>query len=59
MHESRNPPSQEMFFYKEGNTFESSADKGEPNRFTFDDETYNSGTFYRADGKTFKVTRVK
>ena len=48
----------EMFFFKEGNTFESD-DKGGPNRFEFDDENYNTGTFYRADGKTFPVQRVK
>lgn len=48
----------EMFFFKEGNTFESD-DKGGPNRFEFDDESYNTGTFYRADGKTFPVQRVK
>ena len=48
----------EMFFSKEGNTFESD-DKGGPNRFVFDDENYNSGTFYRADGKSFPVKRAK
>jgi hypothetical protein len=25
----------------------------------FDDENYNSGTFYRADGKTLPVKRAK
>ena len=40
-------------------TFESSPDKDEPNRFVFDDETYNIGTFYRADGKTFPIKRAK
>jgi len=49
----------EMFFSKEGNSFESSSDAGETNRFVFDDENYSSGTFYRADGKTFPVKRVK
>ena len=48
----------EMFFFKDGNTFESDA-KGGPNRFEFDDENYNTGTFYRADGKTFPVQRAK
>ena len=48
----------EMFFFKEGNTFESN-EKGGPNRFEFDDENYNTGTFYRADGKTFPVQRIK
>lgn len=49
----------ELFFFKEGNTFESSPDKGGPNRFEFDDGNYNSGTFYRADGKSLRVTRAK
>ncbi len=49
----------EMFFSKDSTTFESSPNKGEPNRFVFDDENYNSGTFYRADGKTFSVKRAK
>lgn len=49
----------ELFFFKEGNTFESSPDKGGPNSFVFDDEKYNSGTFHRADGKSLPVTRVK
>ncbi len=29
------------------------------NTFAFDDENYNSGTFYRADGKTLPVKRIK
>ncbi|CAN5586417.1 hypothetical protein BH10ACI3_BH10ACI3_23000 [soil metagenome] len=49
----------EMFFSKEGLTFESSPDKGDPNSFVFDNENYNTGTFFRADGKSFAVTRVK
>jgi hypothetical protein len=48
----------EHFFFKEGNTFESNAD-GRVNQFVFDDENYNSGTFYRADGKTFAIKRAK
>ncbi|MEQ1605028.1 MAG: DUF3828 domain-containing protein [Pyrinomonadaceae bacterium] len=48
----------EVFVFKEGNTFESD-EKGGPNRFEFDDENYNTGTFYRADGKTFPIQRVK
>lgn len=48
----------ENFFFKEGNTFESNAD-GRVNQFVFDDENYNSGTFYRADGKTFAIKRAK
>ncbi len=49
----------EMFFFKDGNTFESSPDKGGPNSFVFDDDKYNAGTFHRADGKTLSVTRSK
>ncbi len=49
----------EMFFFKDGYTFESSADKGTPNRFEFDDEKYSTGTFYRSDGKEFPVKRSK
>ena len=49
----------EMFFTKNGTTFESSPDKGEPNRFEFDDDNYNTGIFYRADGKEFPVKRLK
>lgn len=48
----------EMFFFKEGTTFESQAD-GRVNQFVFDDENYDSGTFYRADGKTFPIKRAK
>jgi hypothetical protein len=48
----------EMFFFQEGTTFESSPGKGATNAFVFDDENYNSGTFYRADGKEFPVRRV-
>ncbi len=49
----------EMFFFKSGDTFESSPDNGEPNRFEFDDDNYNTGVFYRADGKEFPVKRAK
>ncbi|MEJ7848798.1 MAG: DUF3828 domain-containing protein [Pyrinomonadaceae bacterium] len=48
----------EMFFFKEGNIFESEESDGKTNRFVFDDVTYTSGTFYRGDGKTFPVTRA-
>ena len=48
----------EMFFYKEGNTFESEESDGKTNRFVFDDVNYNSGTFYRGDGATFPVSRA-
>ena len=33
--------------------------KGKANSFAFDDENYNTGTFYRADGKEFAIRRVK
>lgn len=49
----------EMFFFKSGNTFETEPKDGETNSFVFDDESYNTGTFYRADGTTFPVKRVK
>lgn len=48
----------ETFFYKDGNTFESTPDKGGTNEFIFDDNNYNSGTFKRADGKTMSVKRL-
>ncbi|MBP9663858.1 MAG: DUF3828 domain-containing protein [Pyrinomonadaceae bacterium] len=44
----------EVFVFRDGNTFDS--DDG--NSFEFNDENYNSGTFYRADGKTFPVRRA-
>lgn len=50
----------EVFFFKEGNTFESSpGDDKDPNTFVFDDENYNSGTFRRSDGTSFPVKRAK
>ncbi len=49
----------EMFFAEGDNTFMSNPDKGEPNNFVFDDENYNTGTFYRADGKSFSVKRAR
>jgi hypothetical protein len=51
----------EYFFYKEGGTvFESEPDKnGNRNEFHFDNDKYNTGTFIRADGKTFPVSRAK
>ncbi len=48
----------EMFFFKDGTTFESAAD-GRVNQFVFDNEKYDAGTFYRADGKTFPIKRAK
>lgn len=55
----------EMFFAdtRDGDkiTFSSSnpSGKGTPNVFSFDDENYSAGTFYRADGKEFPVKRIK
>ncbi len=50
----------EMFFSKNETMFETDANKGGgANRFEFDDVNYNTGTFYRADGKTFPVKRAK
>jgi len=50
----------EYFFYKDATTFESEEDKtGGRNEFRFTDENYNTGTFVRADGKTFPVSRAK
>lgn len=50
----------EMFFSKGSTTFESAENKeGGTNSFLFDDESYNSGTFHRSDGKTFPVKRAK
>ncbi len=49
----------EMFYFAEGTTFESEGEEGERNKFIFDDENYNSGTFVRSDDRTLSVTRVK
>jgi hypothetical protein len=49
----------EYFSFMDGTTFASSTVESEANRFVFDDENYNTGTFYRADGKTFPVRRAK
>lgn len=50
----------EYFFYKDANVFESEEDKsGGRNEFRFDDANYNSGTFVRADGKIFPISRAK
>lgn len=42
-------------------TFSSSnpSGKGTPNVFSFDDESYNTGTFYRHDGVEFPISRIK
>lgn len=39
--------------------FASDPKTGKANSFAFDDENYNTGTFYRADGKEFKIERIK
>ena len=49
----------EMFFSDGPKAFSSSPDNAAPNRFEFYDDKYNTGTFYRADGKTFPVKRAK
>ena len=55
----------EMFFADERSggsdkiTFSSNPKKGKPNVFSFDNEDYNIGTFYRADGKEFPFKRIK
>lgn len=50
----------EYFYYRDANVFESEEDKsGGRNEFRFDDESYDSGTFVRADGKVFPVTRAR
>lgn len=47
-------------FYEEGdNTFSSNPTSGDPNHFEFDDSTYTTGKFLRADGTTFPVKRQK
>lgn len=49
----------EYFSFMDGTTFASSTVESEANRFVFDNENYDTGTFYRADGKTFPVRRAK
>jgi hypothetical protein len=49
----------ELFFSKEGSTFESDPKAGRPNQFVFDDEFFNTGSFNRADGKSFPIKRIK
>lgn len=53
----------EMFF-AEGRAsdryiFVSDPKTGKANSFAFDDENYNTGTFYRGDGKEFPIKRIK
>ncbi|CAN5266661.1 hypothetical protein BH20ACI2_BH20ACI2_04930 [soil metagenome] len=49
----------EYFSFMEGTTFASSTVESEANKFVFDDENYNTGTFYRPDGRTFDVRRAR
>jgi hypothetical protein len=49
----------EYFSFVGGTTFASSTVESEANKFVFDDENYNTGTFFRADGKPFAVSRAK
>ena len=53
----------EIFFFEDRANdkyiFASNPDKGKANVFAFDDENYNTGTFYRGDGKEFAVSRIK
>ena len=53
----------EIFFFQDRANdkyiFASDPKTGKANSFAFDDENYNTGTFYRADGKEFPIKRVK
>jgi len=49
----------EMFYSAGNNSFESEEGKNGVNRFEFTDETFNTGLFFRGDGKTFPVNRAK
>jgi hypothetical protein len=51
-------------FFSEGEAndkyiFASQPKTGKANVFSFDDENYNTGIFYRADGKEFPIKRIK
>jgi len=53
----------EIFIYDDRSgdrvVYKSESSKGaEPNIFSFDDDTLDTGTFYRSDGKEFPVKRV-
>jgi hypothetical protein len=39
--------------------FSSDPPKGKASSFAFDDETFDTGTFYRADGKEMPIKRIK
>lgn len=49
----------ETFVFTDDNSFESAPGSTDTNKFVFDDENYNTGTFYRADGKSLPVKRAK
>ncbi len=53
----------EMFFFQDRADdkiiFASDPKTGKANVFSFDDESYNTGIFYRADGKEFPVKRAE
>jgi predicted NUDIX family NTP pyrophosphohydrolase len=53
----------EMFFSQgranDKEIFSSDPETGKANSFAFDDENYNTGIFYRADGKEFPIKRAK
>lgn len=49
----------EYFSLMDNTTFASSTVESEANKFVFDDDSYNTGTFIRADGKTMPIRRAK
>lgn len=53
----------EMFFFQDRANdkiiYSSDPDEGKANSFAFDDENFDTGIFYRADGKEFPIKRVK
>lgn len=53
----------EIFFSEERANdkyiFAGNPETGKANVFSFDDASYNTGTFYRADGKEFTIKRIK
>ncbi len=53
----------EIFFFQDRANdkyiFASDPKTGKANVFSFDDENYNTGIFYRADGKEFPIKRAK
>ena len=49
----------EMFFYKDGTSFESEDGSNGTNSFVFDDGTFTRGKFVRADGREMPVSKVE